>query len=498
MILRDPTGGSLVVAATLYTERASAAGRAPMEGRLFSLDGDTLAQLDGCMPISPTGRWTDGVPEFICWRPTWEWLPVAGTAYRTPLMLFPHNYEGILRHFDEMSELLRACLATARYESLSVRSEIVAVEPDGSPRGQPIDAGYGRELESPLAIRTSQGDVAVLRAAGGYQSADWLYRLLGRPRVGPANPRLYVSTDMIQGSFRGLVAIDPAIGEILWARPIGATPLPVAVGDVNGDGLDEFVVSTYSPENGVSQSGTTDAGTAYVICLDWCGNVLWRHSVHGEYAGVQAAIADVSGGRKPEIVAVWSSTSLNEQGGAVVLDGSGATISSREDLGGLYGLVVADVCGDRRSEIVTGAPGGRLLALDGELGIVASFRDTAHRACDDSRLIPLAANDVDGDGDVEILVASVGWSSPGFVPSGRRITWDPVSYVVSLGPGLREEARAPVSPLRDGNSALRLMPAHPSATAAVCDVEGDGRNEVLISSTSVGLIIVEVVSADES
>ncbi len=108
-----------------------------------------------------------------------------------------------------------------------------------------------------------------------------------------------MSANAITGSFRGIIAIDPVAGHACWVRPMGVTTMPFVVADINGDGLDEFVLSSYSPENGVSFSGMTDAGTAYVICLDWYGNVLWRRPFYGEYRGRSGRRRRRQRGRRP-------------------------------------------------------------------------------------------------------------------------------------------------------------------------------------------------------
>jgi len=336
----------------------------------------------------------------------------------------------------------------------------------------------------------------VLRASGGYQNVDRLYRLLDQPRASAAERAVRLSANAITGSFRGVIGIDPTAGRPLWVRPVGVTTAPFVVTDLNGDGLDEFVLSSYSPENGVSQSGMTDAGTAYVVCLDWYGNVLWRHPFHGQYLGAQAAVADVRGDVGREVVVVVSSNMPGEPGCVAVLAPDGGTIVERSDPGGFYGMVAADLDGDGRAEVVAGASGGRVVALDGDLETVASCADTAHAGCDGRWIMPCAANDLDGDGDVEVVCASAGWDSPGFVASGRRVAWDLLSYIVVLGPSLEEEARFLVPSMGDEGRGLRLMPSHPVRIASVTDTDGDGRNEIVVSSVGPGLMVLEVVQRE--
>jgi hypothetical protein len=493
--LRNPDTGALVVASTFSQRIGEKWIEWSMEGRLFALEGDTVARFVDCMLVGPTGRWSGGGPEYVVWRPQSEYLPAKGRLRDDPSGLFLHNYEGTVRSIGHESNPLRsAYLAAARGESLSVRNELVTLAPDGTQRGAASQIGYGCELELAIPVHTSRGDVVLMRTTGGYQNVDRLYRILGQPRLGAGSPEAQVSTDAIVGSFRGVVAVDPQADKVRWVRPTGVTTYPLVVADVNEDGLDEFVISSYSPENGVSYDGLTDAGTAYVICLDWFGNMLWRHPIHGEYVGVQAAVADVQGGRAPEIVAVASSTNHAAAGCAVVLSGDGTVMAERDDLGGLLGLVVADLDGDGKADIVTGAPDGRLLALDGALQIVADFSDTAHADSKERRVIPCAANDIDGDGDVEIVAASVGWTDPKWVPLGNETIWDPISYVLAFGPKLEEEMRAKVPPVGYNNRPLQHKPSAVGIFTAVLDLDDDGRNE--IAATCNGLFIFGVTSLE--
>jgi hypothetical protein len=506
--LRNPQTGSLVVAAPFYKRIPGAKDAMEIDACLFTLEGDTLARYSGCLLLAPTGRWAGACPEYVVWRPKWEYLPATGVLSENLPMLFLHNLEGIFRWLDPMDPVLRACLTAGRGEVLSVQSQAVTVAPGDTGRMPPIELPYGYEHELALAYRTARGDVTTLRASGGYQNVDRLYRLLNQPRTHAGERVAGLSANAITGSFRGVVAIDPVAARLRWICLTGVTTYPFVVADLNGDGLDEFIISSYSPENGVSFNGMTDAGTAYVICLDWYGHVLWRRAFHGEFLGAQAAVADVCGGDDREVVVVVSSNKPGDLGCAAVLGADGTTIVERRDLGGLYGLVVADLDGNGKAEIVAGAPNGRIVALDGDLETVSSTGDTAHArwvarrlgavpGSDAGRhLVPCAANDLDGDGEIEIVAASVGWWSPEFVPSGRVTMWDPLSYVVVLGPALEEEARFLVPPIEGEPRPMRLIPSHPNRFTHTLDTDGDGSNEIVMWPGGPGLMVLEVVKRE--
>lgn len=494
--LRNPQTDSLVVASLQATPLAGSRDAKKIDARLLTLAGDTLATYGGCAFIAPTGRWEGACPEYLAWRPRWGYAPARGVLRRNLPKLFLHNYEGIFRFLDPMDAVRRAYVTAGRGESLWVRNEVVSLAPTETGRLPAIELPYGCEQELAVAAQTSRGDVALLRASGGYQNVDRLYRLLDQPRLTAEERVIQLRSNAIVGSFRGIIAIDPTAGLARWVRPIGVTTAPFVVADVNGDGLDEFILSSYCPENGVSYGGMTDAGTAYVICLDWYGNVLWRRPFHGQYLGARAAVADVRGDADPEVVVVVSSNKPGEPGCAAVLASDGTTIVEKRHADGFYGLVVADLDGRGKPEIVAGALDGRVVAFDGDLEIVASFQDTAHADWTGRWLMPCAAGDLDGDGEVEVVGASSGWNSGPFVPSGRKVEWDSLSYVVTLGPRLEEEARFLVPPVDGKPSPIRVMPSHPIQIASVLDADADGSNEIVLSGVGPGLMVIEVVKRE--
>ena len=110
--------------------------------------------------------------------------------------------------------------------------------------------------------------------------------------------------------------------------------MPFVVADVNGDGLIEFILSSYSPENGVSYSGMTDAGTAYIICLDWYGNCSGAASSTASTWARRPVSPTSAGDSGPEIAVVVSSNRPGEPGRAAVLAADGTVLVERPDPGG--------------------------------------------------------------------------------------------------------------------------------------------------------------------
>ncbi|MFH1865058.1 MAG: hypothetical protein ABIK85_04180, partial [Candidatus Eisenbacteria bacterium] len=272
-----------------------------------------------------------------------------------------------------------------------------------------------------------------------------------------------------------------------------------------------------SPENGVSGAGTTDAGSCYALCLDQSGNILWKKRFVGVHIGVLAAAADVTGNGCPEVVAVCSSGQHMDMGYASVLSASGRTLAERSDLGGLYGIAVADFNGDGASEIVTGGPDGSVIMLDGDLDVVAGFTDTVDftripnwshttmtvpdiRAIEVEqlyrRVIPLAAFDVDGDGDIETLALCVAWAHIQWRAHARATLTPPRADLIVLDSDLREEARVVVRPEEWGlDQGPFDAPASLKIDIFPVDMDGDGVREVLLSNGGRGLYVFKVQPA---
>jgi hypothetical protein len=206
-----------------------------------------------------------------------------------------------------------------------------------------------------------------------------------------------------------------------------------------------------------------------------------------------------------------------DMGHAAVLSPSGRTLAQRSDLGGLYGIAVADFDGDGASEVITGGPGGRVLMLDGHLDVVATYTDTADfmRVADWSssrgtvpdireeeleqlfrRVIPYAALDIDGDGDLEILGLSTAWAHSVWRAHKRATICPPRGDVVVLGSDMREEARAIVKPGDHGADRVPFdAPASLKTNMYPVDLDGDGVREILLSNGGRGLFVFDVVPA---
>ncbi|MBN1341136.1 MAG: VCBS repeat-containing protein [Phycisphaerae bacterium] len=223
---------------------------------------------------------------------------------------------------------------------------------------------------------------------------------------------------------------------------------PLAVGDTDGDGAPEII---YGTDNG------------HVYCLTGWGAVKWRYSELAPYGRSGPNLADLDGDGRPETLITRSNTgiatclmALDAGTGAfrwrtrdimqgyvsnaiVDLDGDGkldtlhadkgnhvyctradGTQRWRADLGGrgiFWAPAVADIDGDGRLEVIVGVRGvdpetkacAYVLADDGAIEQRLELGGSANTA-------PAVA-DVDGDGELEILIATEGPAKL------RSLTW---------------------------------------------------------------------------
>ncbi len=175
--------------------------------------------------------------------------------------------------------------------------------------------------------------------------------------------------------------------ETLWTyqAPVGFVDTSPGIGDLNGDGSNEIVLSTTA---------------GLVVALDHTGRDLWVHGIPG-HACFPPSVANVNGDAALEVLA------MNELGHLVCLKGSTgekiweANLPSRSPWG-TTAPATADVDGDGAPEIVLGSENGLLMCVRGS----GDLYWTAQIPCR-NMLCPAIA-DLDGDARPEILAGGEG------------------------------------------------------------------------------------------
>jgi len=447
--------------------------------------------IDGSFLLQPFVDPASGEQRLLTWSPTLRYVPADNMNRLSLEELFVRNYskETLL---SDSECLLTALRAASRGESLVVSNRLLIMSDSGDVRKEILLGA--RQKPTRARIVSLQGrETALIDFNSGYQVSELLYRELMHPRVAPGKIMSPSATDAVFGSFRGIVAVDLETGTTLWQRRMGAPPHTGIVWDLDGDGLTEIISLTNSPENGVNGSGTTDAACSYVLCLDHGGRELWRHRFTGPFLRLVGAVADLTDSPGYEVVVTRGSEKTDVTGAISIFSASGELLKESSSYGSPRGLVLADVTSDGREEIIVGGTRGSMYALDGALDLIAEFADTSHQGYKGRNVCPVAANDIDGDGETEILALSLGWTIVEWsvrIDKGDLAT-DPHRYIISLGEDFMEEARACVIDREEDVVGWARGPG--DSRAQIDDLDGDGVDEVLIERGRLGAYVFEVV-----
>ena len=293
------------------------------------------------------------------------------------------------------------------------------------------------------------------------------------------------------GTFEKVVTYSSGAASVFGSR--------VAVGDLNGDGKLDLAVATTGPGCG---NGCPKGLVAVLLGKgDGTFNKAKTYSTGGFDAIGWVAIADVNGDKKPDLlVANYCATECSfppVEGSVGVLLGKGdgtfravKTYPSGGD--GAVSVAVADLNKDGKPDLLVancgplacgpGSPGGNVAVLIGNGN--GTFKPGVRYLAANSPFDVVAA-DVNGDGNLDIVVSNWGTSNGG-TNNG--------SVTILLG---------------KGNGAFRPAQVFPSGGAeapsvAVADVNKDGRPDIVLAcvadtlnQSSTGLVTV-LINATES
>ncbi len=157
---------------------------------------------------------------------------------------------------------------------------------------------------------------------------------------------------------------DIGDGRLLWRYEFGARPDLMAVADLDADGKEELLLTTYAGEPGAAEIKTGGSDSCHCIALRDDGTLLWQHGFGAHrFIGCTAGVADLDGdGRSEVFVAVYSW--LNDFGGLAVLDGGTGEVRAElpapsQSPVSYAAAGCADFDGDGRQELAAAACGRR-------------------------------------------------------------------------------------------------------------------------------------------
>jgi hypothetical protein len=157
---------------------------------------------------------------------------------------------------------------------------------------------------------------------------------------------------------RGLYCFDYETGQIEWQRLVGPMLSGLEFLDLDGDGFNDFICGSSSPDNrNVAEDGTDDSHS-YVFAWSNVGKLLWSTNLSGVNSGAEVLTADLGGNGHKDIVAwvhrVETSHGLNESmpSKIVQLDDHGKVVHFYQPGTCLQSCLAADLNNDGRAEII--------------------------------------------------------------------------------------------------------------------------------------------------
>ncbi len=258
------------------------------------------------------------------------------------------------------------------------------------------------------------------------------------------------------GTFNGPTSVN--------AGPIET--LAIAVGDVNRDGIPDLVITSNC------QADTCLNGNVSVLLGR--GNGTFEAPIIVSDGAGPVAVADVNGDGNLDIVFA---------GGVLLGDGTDdgifTPVSGGELLGGAVSIAIGDLNGDGKMDVVEATDENEVDVLlgngDGTLEQFATYKNKVAGAW------PLGVTiaDVNGDGLPDLVVADECQFTQKGSGLGRCNTVGDVSVMINKGG---------VGPSFAGFNAALIFPTggFEASSAAVVDVNGDGRPDLLVSNLCEG------------
>lgn len=281
--------------------------------------------------LRPTTRTIDGLP-YQAYEVTGPILPLASGKTPDGYLLFPPGPDGIQRVIRHRAEGLTlsghdghsplvidqlnipggyigdtALVGLAPYATGSAGPDEIAVT------ARHAEGDHWRVWAADIEAQLLRGDLTLptfpeRRHDGRWDGAYWPVGAL--PMAGRTSPALLLICDVehdVHG--RGLLAVDPLAGQVLWRVMLDARlDIRVAwIGDLEGDGASEVVVASRAVNNldGERLYGASD-DSSRVFVFDAEGTLRWQRALNGPGSSCNAAVVDLDADGALEVVAVAS------------------------------------------------------------------------------------------------------------------------------------------------------------------------------------------------
>jgi len=272
---------------------------------------------------------------------------------------------------------------------LAATNDLYVWKADGTDvSGFPVTLPYASDVSQSLVVfeNSGQNTILVSTVSGGQNSYLYAYK---------------------------------STGEVRWVKTLPhGDANGVAVGDINGDGLDEIVVSSYD--------SNPNRGSINVIKQNG-GDFGLTITLEGEHFK-KPILADVDGQAGMEIISSSSFESDSSVGNVYVYNGSGNVLDGWPkliDCNYKINTSVGDLDGDGNADIIANGRVGEIHAWDHSGENIPGWPVNNPSFTYHDHLQPIIG-DITGDGSVDVLIGDRGCSLMAFHSTGIPISGFPI------------------------------------------------------------------------
>ncbi len=212
------------------------------------------------------------------------------------------------------------------------------------------------------------------RRADGFWDGRYYPEFLLDNADGRGRPGILFAREVRYDAFpRGLVAVDPFTGQVIWEWLCGPNPNPRSVREIDmGDQGQGIAFFGHAPDNlgGELVNGTSD-DNSYAFLVSSTGRLVWRKQMSPGFALGGLEVADIGGDGRQEIITWTISGASNIPNEMVIWNWrDDRPLAGTRSNAGFMGVVVLEGPGEGTNWLVAGSSEGlvtRYLYTDGTL-----------------------------------------------------------------------------------------------------------------------------------